>query len=419
MTQVQHNSIVTVLHPVCCGLDVHKKSISACLIVVNAGAQEEMLLEVFGTLTDELTRLREWLIEHECPIVALESTGVYWRPVHNILEGYLTVVLVNARHIKNVPGRKTDMVDCQWIAALLRVGFLRGSFIPSKEVRQWRDLTRYRKKLVHALGDVKRQTHKMLETSNIKISSVVSDLFGKTCRHLMNLLAQDETPLTLKAVESCLRGKLRSKGAELFRAVEGFFEAHHRWMLREFLERVEELEERIRRVQARLTSLFPAHEEVIERIDAVPGINVVAAHAILAETGTTLDCFPNAGAFCSWAGVCPGNNESAGKRHSTRSPVRKGHLKTLMVEAAWAAVKTKGSYYRAKYFSIRARLGAKKAILAIAHRLLKALFHIIKYGAHFKDLGEDYVTNIRKQSKIKYLVRQAEKLGFKVVPAAL
>ncbi len=192
MTQVQDTKVVTVLHPICCGLDVHKKFVTACLIISDA-TTERSVLETFGTFTDDLIRLREWLLEYECPVVALESTGVYWKPVHNILEGHLAVVLVNARHIKNLPGRKTDMSDCQWIATLLRVGFLRASFIPPKIVRQWRDLTRYRRSLVEALGDVKRQVHKLLECINIKIDSVVPDLFGRTGRNLIETFAQRQS----------------------------------------------------------------------------------------------------------------------------------------------------------------------------------------------------------------------------------
>jgi transposase len=419
MTQVEDTSVVTVLHPVCCGLDVHKEFVAACLFTRDSMGREISELETFGTLTDDLVRLREWLLAHECPIVALESTGVYWRPIHNILEGCLTVVLVNARHIKNLPGRKTDMSDSQWIAKLLRVGFVRGSFIPPKAVRQWRELTRYRKSLVEALGHVKRQVHKLLESSNIKIDSVVSDLFGKTGRNLMDLLVRDGAELTLEEVETCLRGKLKPKGAELFRAVQGFFEEHHRWMVRDMLLRVDQIEAHIARVESRLEELFRPHHDLIERVKEVPGIALTGAHGILSETGTTLNAFPNSAAFCSWAGVCPGNNESAGKRRSTRSPVRGSHLRTHLVEAAWAAVKTKGTYYRSKYFSLKSRLGPKKAIMAIAHRVLKALYHIIKHGASFKDLGEDYLIELRRRSVTSYLERQAGKLGLVVVPRPL
>jgi transposase len=377
-------------------LDIHKQFVTACLMTIDSMGKETSLLESFGTFTDDLVRLREWLLEHECPIVALESTGVYWRPVHNLLEGYLNVVLVNARHIKNLPGRKTDMSDCQWIATLLRVGFLKASFIPPKTVRHWRELTRYRRSLVEALGDTKRQAHKLLESSNIKIDSVVSDLFGKTGRNLMDLLLKDHAELTLQAVHTCLRGRLKPKATELFRAVQGFFDDHHRWMLRQMLESVDQQEANLAKVESRLRNLLQPHDELIDRITQIPGIGATSAYAILSETGSTLESFPNAGALCSWAGVCPANNESAGKRRSTRSPVRRSHLRTHLVEAAWGAVKTKSSYLRSKYFSLKSRLGPKKAIMAIAHRILKALYYIIKQGDSFRDLGENYLSLLQK-----------------------
>ena len=415
MTRTKDTTVVSVLHPVCCGLDIHKQFVTACLMTIDSMGKETSLLESFGTFTDDLVRLREWLLEHECPIVALESTGVYWRPVHNLLEGCLAVVLVNARHIKNLPGRKTDMSDCQWIATLLRVGFLKASFIPPKAVRQWRELTRYRRSLVEALGDAKRQAHKLLESSNIKIDSVVSDLFGKTGRNLMDLLLKDHAELTLQAVHTCLRGRLKPKATELFRAVQGFFDDHHRWMLRQMLESVDQQETNLAKVESRLRNLLQPHDELIDRITQIPGIGATSAYAILSETGTTLESFPNAGALCSWAGVCPANNESAGKRRSTRSPVRRSYLRTHLVEAAWGAVKTKSSYLRSKYFSLKSRLGPKKAIMAIAHRILKALYYIIKQGDSFRDLGENYLIELRRRSITSYLVRQAKKLGMVMV----
>jgi transposase len=415
MTRTKDTTVVSVLHPVCCGLDIHKQFVTACLMTVDSMGKETSLLESFGTFTDDLVRLREWLLDHECPIVALESTGVYWRPVHNLLEGCLAVVLVNARHIKNLPGRKTDMSDCQWIATLLRVGFLKASFIPPKAVRQWRELTRYRRSLVEALGDAKRRAHKLLESSNIKIDSVVSDLFGKTGRNLMDLLLKDRSELTLQAVHTCLRGRLKPKATELFRAVQGFFDDHHRWMLRQMLESVDQQEANLAKVESRLRNLLQPHDELINRITQIPGIGNTSAYAILSETGSTLESFPNAGALCSWAGVCPANNESAGKRRSTRSPVRRSHLRTHLVEAAWGAVKTKSSYLRSKYFSLKSRLGPKKAIMAIAHRILKALYYIIKQGDSFRDLGENYLIELRRRSITSYLARQAKKLGMVMV----
>jgi transposase len=418
MTRTQHTAVVTVLHPICCGLDVHKESVNACLIVTKPDCEDIAQFEVFRTFTDDLIRLKEWLLAHDCPIVAMESTGVYWRPIHNILEGDLHVVLVNARHIKNLPGRKTDMADSQWIAGLLRVGLLKGAFIPPKEVRRWRSLSNHRKRLVETMGDAKRRVHKLFESSNIKIDSVLTDLFGRTGYNLMNLLIDKEgREITKEDVVACLRGKLKGKGDELFRSIRGFFEEHHRWLLREQLDLIDYLQERIRRVEARLKDLFEPYSDLMGRMLEIPGINLVAAYAILSEIGTTLEAFCTAAALCSWCGVCPGNNQSAGKRFGTRSPVRSSRLRTFLVEAAWSAVRVKGSYFRAKYFSLRARLGPKKAIMAIAHRLLKAIYHVVKHGSSFKDLGEDYLMDLHRHDKINYLMRLAEKLGFRLMPA--
>ena len=351
MTGAKDTTGLDILHDMCCGLDIHKKSISACVIVTDERGKQMSEVQEFGTFTDDLFRLKQWLLDYRCSIVAMESTGVYWRPIHNVLEDHFQIVLVNAHHIKNLPGRKTDISDCQWIAQLLRVGLLRGSFIPSKEIRQWRDLTRYRASLVHAAGDAKRQTHKLLESANIKIDSVASELFGRTGRNLMLLLTKSDGSLTQSEVETCLKGTLKKKAPELFRAVQGFFTNHHRWLLTEMLDRVQRLEEQIARIHARLNSMLQSHEAVMERLMEIPGISRVSAHAIVAEIGVTLNEFPKAAALCSWSGVCPGNNQSAGKRHTGRSPVRSSHLRTVLTEVAWAAVKKKESYYRSKYYS--------------------------------------------------------------------
>jgi transposase len=344
----------------------------------------------------------------------MESTGVYWRPVHNILEGHIEVILVNARHIKNVPGRKTDVEDSKWLAGLLRHGLLRGSFIPPYEVRQWRDLTRLRRSYVETLSDYKRRTHKLFETANIKIDSVVSDLFGTTGRNLMGLLITG-TGFTPADIAKCACGKLKSKQEALYRAIQGFFTDHHRYLLSLLLETIAMFETQIASLNARLRTLMSSREPLLERLMEVAGISEVSARAILAEIGPTLDTFRSSAALCSWAGLCPGNHESAGKRHSGKSPVRKHHLKTIMIEVAWAAIKVKASYYRDKYYRLKTRRGPKKSILAIAHRLMKAIYHIIKNGARFHDLGEAFLTQKYAPVKLARLKKQAHQLGFDLV----
>lgn len=418
MARKDDNGIVQIVHPICCGLDVHKEKISACLILSSVFGGQRVEVEEFGTFTDDLIRMRKWLVEHECPVIAMESTGIYWRPVHNVLEGYMEVILVNARHIKNVPGRKTDISDSKWLAGLLRHGLLKGSFIPPREVREWRDLTRLRRTHVETLGDYKRRAHKLFESANIKIDSVVSDLFGVTGRNLMKLLSEGSSEISMHEMQSCLRGKLKAKSEELFRSIHGFFTDHHRYLLSSLLRTIAGLEREIEAINDRLRKVMQSREPLLEKLMEVTGISEVSARAILAEIGPTMEPFRTDAALSCWAGLCPGNNESAGKRHSGRSPVRKHHLKTIMIEVAWAAVKTKGSYYREKYYRLKARRGARRAIVAIAHRLLKAVYHIIRDGVSFKDLGEGFLDLDNRQGKLRRLNQQAQKLGYQLVPQA-
>ncbi len=416
MTQKEHSKLIEVVHPICCGLDVHKKNIAACVIFPGKDGVDQYDIKEFGTFTDELQRLRSWLLEHGCPVVAMESTGIYWRPIHNVLEDTVHVILVNARDIKNVPGRKTDIGDSKWLAGLLRHGLLRGSFIPSKAVREWRDLTRLRKKYVQTVGDYKKRTHKLFESANIKIDSVVSDLFGVTGRNLINLLVSGRQPLTLLDIEGCVRGKLKGKEEELYRSIQGFFSDHHRFILKRLLKTVVVLEKEIAGFDKQIRRLMKDQKELLERMKKAAGISDVSACDILAELGPDLSDFRTDAALASWSGLCPGNNESAGKRKSGRSPVRKHHLKTIMVEVAWAAVKKKGSYFKDKYYRLKARRGAKKAIVAIAHRIMLGIYHVIKDGVEFRDLGEDYLTERNKSRKISYLRRQAQVMGYNLVP---
>jgi len=415
MTKKLDTTFIQVVHPVCCGLDVHKKKISACLITLDEHGQEQYDIEEFGTFTNDLLNMKEWLTNNGCPIIAMESTGVYWRPIHNVLEGFMEVILVNARHIKNVPGRKTDISDSKWLAGLLRYGLLRGSFIPPKEIRQWRELTRLRRTYTESLADYKRRIHKLFETANIKIDSVVSDLFGVTGRNLISLLC-NESELSLENIRENAKGGLKSKFKELHSSIQGFFEDHHRFQLIGMMEVIAGFEKKIAETSERLDNLTAGHQDLLDRLDEIPGIDKKSAQSILSEIGVTLDEFICMGALASWAGLCPGNNESAGKRKSGRTSVRNHPFKTILIEVAWAAVKKKGSYYRAKYFKLKARRGPKKAIVAIAHRISKAIYNIIKNGDTFKDLGEDYLTAQTRQRTINNIKQRAKQLGYELVP---
>jgi transposase len=271
----ENTRTVSVVHGICCGLDVHKKTISACLLRSDNSGTEQCDVREFETFTDDLFRLREWLIERECPVVAMESTGPYWTPVHNILEGFLQVILVNARHMRNVPGRKTDLADSRWLAGLLRHGLLKAAFIPPKYQRHWRDLTRTRTRYQQTVGDFKRRVHKLFQEANIKIDSVLSDLFGLTGRNLMKLLTSKGSTPTLCEVEQCLRGSLREKRTEVYRSIQGFFENHHRDMLALMLETIEKLESQVKVLDLRIIQAMRSHQSKIDGLDEIPGISDV------------------------------------------------------------------------------------------------------------------------------------------------
>ena len=415
MTKSIDSTFIQIIHPVCCGLDVHKDKISACLITLDENGKEQYELREFTAFTKDLLEMKKWLIENDCPILAMESTGVYWRPVHNVLEGVMEVILVNARHIKNVPGRKTDISDSKWLAGLLRHGLLRGSFIPPENIREWRELARLRKTYTESLADYKRRIHKIFTTANIKIDSVVSDLFGLTGRNLIALLC-DETELTIENIQKCTKGTLTKKARELFDSVQGFFKDHHRFQLIGMMDTISTFEKRIDEINERLDLLTKGHQHLLDRLDEIPGINKKSAQAIVGEVGVTLDEFICMSAFASWAGLCPGNNESAGKRKNGRNGVRNHPLKTILVQVAWAAIKTKSSYYKAKDYKLKARRSAKKAIVAIAHKISKVIFNIIKHGDTYRDLGEDYVTAPNRQKVLRTLKRKAKEMGLKLVP---
>ena len=317
-------------------------------------------------------------------------------------------MLVNARDIKNVPGRKTDIGDSKWLAGLLRYGLLRGSFIPDREFRQWRDLTRLRKKYVLSIGDYKRRTQKLFESANIKVDSVVSDLFGVTGRNLMSLLSSNRPKITLEEVCSCVGGKLKGKENELYRSIQGFFTEHHRFLLRTLLRTIQSLDEDVIRIEKRISMAMRQGNDIAERLKEIPGISETAARDILSEVGTNLATFPKASSLASWAGP--------GKRKSGRSPVLKHHLKSIMVEVAHAAVRKNGSYYKDKYYRLKAKCGSRKAIVAIDHRILKAVYYVIKEGASFVDLGESFLALRNKERKLKYVRKQAALLGFHLVP---
>jgi transposase len=404
-----------VLHGCCCGLDIHKRFVVACVLTTAADGQVQKATRTFSTMTDELLALRDWLTEVGCTHVAMESTSAYWRPIYNLLEGHLTVLVANAYHIKAVPGRKTDVRDAEWIADLLRHGLLRGSFIPSREQRQLRDLPRFRTHLVEERARVTNRLQMVLEDANVKLAAVVTDVRGVSARAILEaLVAGESDPTTLADLA---RGRLRAKRELLIRAVVGRFTAHHAFLITEHLSQLDYLEESMERVSIEIEQRIEAEQDAIDLLDTVPGSGRRAAELIIAELGADLRRFPSAKHLASWAGLCPGNAESGGKRLSGKT--RKGNrwLRQVLIEIAHVAAKTRGTYLAAQYRRIAARRGKKRALVAVAHTVLVIIYHILTRRQPYRDLGEAHFDQLERQHVERRLIRRLERLGYSVTLA--
>jgi transposase len=401
-----------VIYKRCCGLDVHKEIVVACLLI-REGGKVVKEIRTFLTMTVDLVVLHDWLKAHQVTHVAMESTGIYWRPVFNLLEEDFTVLLVNAAHIKTVPGRKTDVKDCEWIADLLSHGLLRGSFIPPEPIRDLRDLTRYRKSLTDERVREVNRLQKFLEAANIKLSSVATDVMGVSGRAMLEALTEGSTDP--QVLSELAKGRLRKKLPELKKALEGRFRSHHRFLVAEVLTHLDFLDEAIERVSQEVSSRIVPFSKNVELMDLVPGINQRVAEGVLSEMGVDMSCFPTHGHAASWTGLCPGNNESAGKRKSGR--IRKGNqwLRRYLIEAAWAAVRKRGTYLSALYYRLVPRRGKKKAILAVAHALLVMIYHILKDQVSYRELGSDHFNKLNAAYVQRHHVKRLESLGFKVI----
>jgi transposase len=403
-----------VVHQICCGLDVHKQTLTACLRTY--GATKEAVLEIrtFLTTTEGLLELSDWLVQHNCRVVAMESTGVYWKPVYNILEAVCDqILLVNAQHIQQVPGRKTDVKDAEWIAELLAHGLLRPSFIPPVEIRDLRELTRYRSKLVKERGDQCNRIQKLLEGGNIKLASVATDVLGVSGRLMLEALANGET--NAKKLAQMAKGLLRKKIPQLEAALEGRLNANQRWLLAEQLAHVTDLDQRIARMSAKIEELCRPFASQIERLQEIPGVSERTAQILIAEIGTDMSRFPTAQHLASWAGMCPGNHESAGKRQSGKRRKGSSWLRAVLTEAGWAASHSKNSYLGAQYHRIKTRRGSRRACVAVGHTILVIAYHILsKPDIRFKDLGPDYFHTQHKTQLIAHLLRRLGKLGLNV-----
>ena len=395
-----------VVYERCCGLDVHKKSVVACVMT-----PEGQKTRTFGTTTRQLVALSDWLGEMGVTHVAMESTGVYWKPVVNLMEDRFVVWVVNAHHIKAVPGRKTDVKDAEWIADLLRHGLLRPSFIPERSQRELRELVRYRRSLVQERSREANRVQKVLEGANIKLGSVASDVLGASGRMMLAALAAGEDDPAVLA--DMAKGRLREKIDALEEALEGVMGPHQRFMLGTQLRRLSTLDADIERLDAEVAQRVGPHKDVLEAVDTIPGVGRRTAETIVAEIGTDIDRFETPGHLASWAGVSPGNNRSANR--SKRSPVKKGNnsLQSALVEAARAAARTK-TYLGAQYHRLARRIGANRAAMAVAHSIAVILHHIIKNKQPFVDLGHDYFEKRDRNAITRRAVRQLQRLGHDV-----
>jgi len=395
-----------------CGLDVHQATVVACLLIVLQNGKVQKQVRTFGTTTRELLALREWLLSEGCTHVAMESTGVYWKPVYAILEGTLEIVVANAQHVKKVPGRKTDVKDAEWLADLLCHGLLRSSFVPPKPIRQLRDLTRYRRKLVESQTAERNRLLKLLETANIKLASVATDVFGVSGRLMLKALAKGEA--TPQQMAELAKRSLRSKIPQLELALEGKMEEHHRFLLQLQLDRLEAVENDLELLERRLQEHLKPYAKQLALLDEIPGVDRTLAAAIIAELGVDMSVFQSVSQLASWAGVCPGNNESAGKRKSSRIPKGNVYLKTALVEAANAAARAKGTYLRDKFYRLKARRGYKRAAVAIAHKILVSIYHMLSEQVSYNDLGDLYLDKLNKSHLTRNLVHRLERLGYAV-----
>jgi transposase len=399
-----------VLYPRCAGLDVHKDSVVARVRCVSEPLADET--RTFATTTGALIELQEWLSAHVVTHVAMEATGVYWKPVWHLLEGHVELVLANAQHIRNVPGRKTDVNDAAWIADLLAHGLIRSSFVPPTPIQELRDLTRTRKQLMREIVQHSSRIQKVLEDANLKVGGVLSDVLGKSGRAILKALIAGE--VDPEKLASMARGTARKKRAELVEALRGRIRDHHRRLLRIHLDLVTALEQAVADVDTAVGKNLAPIQDSARLLTTMPGVSEVTAHVIVAEIGVDMARFPSPAHLLSWATFCPRNDESAGKRRSTR--VRKGGtwLKTALVTAAWAAVRVKGTYLQAQFLRLKARRGAKKAILAAAASMLTAAYHMLKNGIEYRDLGAQHFTRRDRSKAILRLVRRLNDLGCEV-----
>lgn len=404
-----------VMHIRCAGLDVHKKTITACSLIGEAGADPVMAKRVWATTTSQLLALKDWLEEQGVTHVAMESTGTYWKPVWAILEGQLDLTLCNAAHIKQVPGRKTDQKDAEWIADLLRHGLLKKSFVPAQPQQDLRELTRYRAKVTAERSAVGNRISKELEAANIKLGSVASDVLGVSGRRMLQSIVEGEQD-PLKLADLAL-GALKDKRPQLIEALSGRLRDHHRTILRLMLAQWNFLNKLVEEIERDIEAAVLPFLEAVELIQTIPGIKSVSACAIIAETGPDMAQFANSGNLAGWSGICPGNNESAGKQFSGKTRSGNIWLKRILTQVAWAASHTRNTYFAAQFQRIASRRGKKRALVAVAHSLLDTIYAMLKTRKPYQELGADYFDKLNQDGLKTYCIRKLESMGMKVIAA--
>ena len=401
-----------VLYPHCVGLDVHKETVVACVRHMVAG-KISTATRTFKTTTEELMSLSDWLAGEGATHIAMEATGVYWKPVWHILsDGDFQLLLANAAHVKNVPGRKTDVNDAAWLADLLAHGLIKASFVPDEPTQQLRDLLRTRKQLVRERSSHTQRVQKTLEDANIKLDSVVTDILGLSGRRILEALVAGQT--MPQALASLAHRRIHASSEELEAALRGRVRAHHRFLIKLHLDQIDALTAAIARIDKEVSANVEPFRAAIELLSAIPGFSPLAAQVVVSEIGLDMSRFPSAKQLISWAGLCPGNDQSAGKRRTTRMKKGAPWLKTVLVQAAWAASRTKGSYFQAQFHRIRSRRGAKKAVCAVAASLLTTAYHMLKNGTTYQDLGPNHFDPSTQQKHALRLVQRLQKLGYAV-----
>jgi transposase len=394
------------------GLDVHKATVVATVRTSGPGGSRESRTETFGTMTADLIVLRDWLHAHGVTHVALESTGVYWKPIYYMLEEGFQLLLINMLELKHVPGRKTDVKDSEWLAQLLECGLLKASFVPPPAIRELRDITRYQVQQVRDRAREVNRLCKVLEDAGIKLTSVATDVLGVSGRAMVNALVAGTTDPTVLA--ELARGKLRTKLPALRRALQGRFRRHHAFLVEQILAKIDFLDETLDRITAELDERLVPFAPMLANLDTIPGVNRTTAVSILAETGGDMTRFPTAAHVCSWAGMCPGHDESAGKRRSGKTRKANRYLRAALIQSALGASHTKGTALQARYHRVKRHRGHKKAVVAVGHQILEIAFHVMRDGATYDELGADYFDRRHRDRTVRRHVRQLEALGFQV-----